>query len=130
MWTEEEYAEYLRKTGQEPQKRPRKRAKYRSTKTWVDGFSFDSEKEARRYGELKLLHRAGEIKGFCVKPKFILTEGTGPNERCTIYEADFGVWYPDDHFEIEDTKGYATDEFKLKLKMMKEKYPEIEVKII
>ena len=35
--------------------------KYRNIRTEVDGIKFDSAKEARRYGELKLLQRAGEI---------------------------------------------------------------------
>lgn len=129
-WTEDEYSDFLREHGKTPLNAPKKRAKYGNRKVWVDGFPFDSQLEANRYTDLKLLHRAGEIKGYCVKPKFILTEGTGPDERCTIYEADFGIWYPDGHFEIEDTKGYRTEIFDLKMKMMREKYPDIEVNII
>lgn len=42
-------------------KRPVKRLKYGNTKIVVEGFKFDSLKEAKRWGELKLLERAGQI---------------------------------------------------------------------
>ena len=35
--------------------------KYRNEKTVVAGLTFDSKAEARRYGELQLLERAGRI---------------------------------------------------------------------
>ena len=35
--------------------------KYHAIKTTVDGITFDSRAEARRYRELKLLERAGVI---------------------------------------------------------------------
>ena len=38
------------------------RNKYGNKKTVVDGITFDSRKEAKRYQELKLLEKAGEIK--------------------------------------------------------------------
>lgn len=65
----------------------RRRAKYGNTKTVVDGISFDSKAEARRYGELKLLERAGEIRDLELQPKFDLF-GIGAGKICT-YKADF-----------------------------------------
>lgn len=38
-----------------------KPTKFRNVKVTVDGESFDSRKEARRWGELRLLERAGQI---------------------------------------------------------------------
>ena len=35
-----------------------KRSKYNNIKTTIDDIKFDSKKEAKRYGELKLLERA------------------------------------------------------------------------
>ena len=128
-WSEDQLSDYLKKRGQTPLNAPRKRSKYGSRKVWVDGFCFDSGKEAQYYSTLKLLLRSGEIKGFCVQPEFLLTEGTGPHDRGTIYRADFVVWHKD-RTEIVDTKGYRTEIFDLKMKMMKEKYPELEVKVI
>lgn len=39
-----------------------KPSKYRNRKTVVDGLTFDSAKESRRYLELKALERAGHIR--------------------------------------------------------------------
>ena len=47
-----------------------KAPKYRNIKTVVDGITFDSAKEARRYGELKLLEKSGRISGLEVQPAF------------------------------------------------------------
>lgn len=37
------------------------RGRYGAKKTVVDGITFDSKAEARRYGELMMMRRAGEI---------------------------------------------------------------------
>jgi len=41
--------------------RKRGKQKYNAQRTTVDGITFDSAKEARRWQELRLLERAGEI---------------------------------------------------------------------
>ena len=46
--------------------------KYHAIKTTVDGITFDSRAEARRYRELKLLERAGVIENLVLQPKFEL----------------------------------------------------------
>jgi hypothetical protein len=46
--------------------------KYLNKRTEVDGIKFDSAKEARRYGELKLLQRAGQINKFQWQSRFLL----------------------------------------------------------
>lgn len=46
--------------------------KYRNIPTIVGNIKFDSKKEARRYGELLLLVRAGEIKNLILQPPFVL----------------------------------------------------------
>ena len=38
------------------------KSKYHAQPVEIDGVRFDSQKEARRYSELRLLERAGEIK--------------------------------------------------------------------
>ena len=73
------------------------KSKYKAKKTSVDGHSFDSLKEADYYEELKLLLKAGEIKGFCIQPTFILA----PNLK---YKADFIVFNNDGTSEIIDVK--------------------------
>ena len=46
--------------------------KYHNNKTDVDGITFDSQKEANRWGELKLMERAGEIYDLKRQVPFVL----------------------------------------------------------
>ena len=77
-----------------------------------DGIVFDSIKEAKRYAELKLLERAGEIRGLERQPIFPVKIKGKP--FCT-YKADFayrrGSW-KNPILVIEDVKstGTAKDE--------------------
>jgi hypothetical protein len=48
--------------------------KFGNRQVKVDGIRFDSVKEARRYNELKLLERGGEIKNLELQPRFVLQE--------------------------------------------------------
>lgn len=93
-----------------------KRAKYGNIKVVVDGIKFDSKLEAKRYGELKLLERSGEIEAFELQVKYpLIVNGV---KICT-YICDFLVKYPNGKWVIEDTKGVLTPDFKLKMKLMK-----------
>ena len=55
-----------------------KKSKYGANKVEVDGIKFDSQRESKRYIELKQLERAGIIKDlqlqvvFELQPKFVL----------------------------------------------------------
>lgn len=42
--------------------------KYKNQKVVVDDIKFDSKKEASRYLELKLLEKAGQIRGLIFNP--------------------------------------------------------------
>lgn len=95
--------------------------KYRNVKTEVDGIQFDSLKEARRWGELRLLEKAGHIRGLRRQARIALEGKTGPlrfvpSGRAAVYVADF--IYEDAKLGwatvIEDSKGFQTNEFKLK----------------
>ncbi len=89
--------------------------KYGAVPTVVDGRRFASKKEAKRYGELKLLQQAGKISDLVCQVRFPLTV----NEQlvCT-YVADF-TYFEDGHLIVEDAKGKRTGEYKLKAKLMK-----------
>jgi hypothetical protein len=50
-----------------------KPSKYRNQPTEIDGVRFASKKEARRYQDLKLLERAGEIANLVRQPRYPLT---------------------------------------------------------
>ena len=99
------------------------RSKYKAKKTIVDGMKFDSMKEAQRYRELKFLEKAGAIKGLQRQVKFVLIPKQVDKrtkktlERELSYYADF-VYYMHGERIVEDVKGYKTDVYKLKRKLM------------
>lgn len=100
--------------------------KYRNKKVFYDGILFASGGEANRYAELKILEKIGRIENFEIQKKFVLQPGfncNGKNILPICYFADF-VYYDNDLKKtvIEDFKGYETDEFKIKWKMLKFKY--------
>ena len=71
---------------------PKKR-KYRNTTTTVDGIRFDSRKEAKRYGELQLMQKAGEISELRRQVVFTLIPAQYVAGKCAErpvkYVADF-----------------------------------------
>ncbi len=125
--TEDEYAELMSRRGATP-KMP-KPSKYHNKRVMVDGIHFDSQKEADYYSELKLRLHAGEIKGFCRQPEFILIEGFG-NQRPETYRADFVVFHLDETADVIDTKGTETEVFKIKKKQFRAKFPGLELKVV
>ena len=87
------------------------------------GEKFDSMKEYNRWGQLKLLQRAGKISGLERQVKFLLLpvqrdEQGKLLEHARSYVADFV--YTDDKGNriVEDCKGCKTDVYKLKKAMM------------
>ena len=106
--------------------------KYGNRKTEVDGFLFDSKKEATRYSELVLLEKAGEIFFLELQPKFTLLDGfrdrDGKAHRAIKYIADF-QYQEDGKMIVEDTKGYKTQVFRIKEKLFRKRYPTIIFKV-
>ena len=102
-------------TFKEYQKKGATRSKYNSIKTQIDGHTFDSEKEANYYSELKIRLQSGDIKGFCLQPTFILASGLK-------YKADFIIFHNDESTEIIDTKGFKTKEYITKKKVFEDKF--------
>ena len=115
--------------------------KYNAKKVSVDGIEFDSKKEARRYQELLLLQKAGEIymlerqkvyellpaqrepdtvgkRGGVIKGKLL--------ERAVEYVADFVYTDKNGKTVVEDVKGFreggAYAVFVLKRKLMLYRY--------
>ena len=111
--------------------------KYGSKKVEVDGIVFDSKKEAKRYQELLLLEKAGEIMDLRRQVKYVLIPAqyetieryskTGKRlkdgkrcieKECTYY-ADFTYFDVNiDTFVVEDTKGIRTKDYIIKRKLM------------
>lgn len=121
--------------------RYKKKQKYNNKKTIVNGISFDSQKEARRYQELVMLVQTGQIKNLERQVKYILIpaqyetverygkkgqklkDGQKLLEREVAYVADF-VYEENGETIVEDIKGYRDPssagfaKFIIKRKMM------------
>lgn len=107
-------------------------SKYNNKKTQIDMYVFDSTKEAKRYKELKLLERAGEIINLELQPRFLLQESFRKNDktyRKIEYVADF-KYIENGKTIVEDVKGLQTEVFKIKHKLFEKKYPKLELRII
>ena len=111
--------------------------KYHNKKTVADGIKFDSKLEAKRYGQLKLMERAGVIRDLELQPEYELIPSfrkNGKTWRRTVYKADFRyILCEDDKIIIEDVKGSTvviTDVFRLKQKLFEYRYPELSIKIV
>lgn len=122
--------------------RQQKGHKYHAQPTRVDGVRFDSRAEARRFGELLMLERAGSIRGLRRQPEFPLYASIGspilvPDRdplALGVYRADFayealtetgGRWDP----VVEDVKGVDTPLSKWKRAHVRAQYG-IEVVLI
>ena len=107
--------------------------KYRNVKLSVDGEVFDSLKEFRRWRELKILEKAGEISELRRQVPFELLpvqrepDKIGPRggrkpgrviEREAVYIADFVYKDADGREVIEDCKGMRTKDYILKRKLL------------
>ena len=100
------------------------RSKYGAKKIAYKGDTFDSKAEFRRWQELKLMERAGEISDLKRQVKYELIpaqkDSTGRVlERAVSYIADFE--YIDRRTNcciVEDAKGMRTKEYIIKRKLM------------
>jgi hypothetical protein len=110
------------------------KSKYRNRKTVIDGILFDSQREASRYCELKILLRLGEITDLELQPEFLLQERFRKNGKChraIKYRADFRYKLAvTGETVIEDSKGTRTDVFNLKQKMFEERYPKLSLRMV
>lgn len=97
--------------------------KYHNRKTIVDGITFDSKAEAERYKELKRLELIGVIKGLELQKTYRLCKGRWENGKpfSISYKADF-VYTLDGDVIVEDVKGYRTEAYQLKKKLMRAVY--------
>lgn len=97
--------------------------KYRNRKIRIDGLTFASMKEARRYYELSWMQRSGDITGLKTQVPFELIpaqkDADGRTaERAVRYIADFVYTTKDGARVVEDAKGVKTQEYIIKRKLM------------
>ncbi len=103
-------AEYLASLQQQ------KGHKYSAERTTVDGITFDSKAEARRYRDLALMADQGVIRDLVLQPRWPLYVN---HTKIGTYVGDFQ--YIDNitgEAVIEDVKGFRTPAYRLKKKLM------------
>lgn len=86
----------------------------------VDGITFDSKKEAQRYGTLKLLRDQGEVVQFLRQVPFYLPGGV-------VYRCDFLVFWSDGSATFEDVKGMRTESYRAKKRMVEDLYAPVTI---
>ena len=98
---------------------------------------YDSVKEYRRHEELQILERAGTIRDLSCQYALTIQEGftyRGKYVKAIIYKADFKyVDVESGETVIEDVKGkdpktgkyITTEAFRLKWKLLKQRYPDL-----
>jgi hypothetical protein len=92
-----------------------KRSKYGAEKVELEGMKFDSRKEAKRYTDLRLMEKAGDIANLKRQVPYELVVAF---TLIATYKADF-VYLKDGKEVVEDVKGYKTEIYKIKKKLMK-----------
>lgn len=102
---------------------PRVRKQPRAKKVRVDDVVLDSKAEARRYGELRLQEKAGQITDLEVHPTYELVVN---GYRIGKYTVDFR-YKRDGRMVVEDVKGGAKSDpnlraVKLKIKLVRALY--------
>lgn len=96
-----------------------KRNKFNAQRVEIDGVTFASKKEAKRYGELKLLERAGEIADLKLQPRYdFIING----RKVCAYVGDFAYLTKTGMPVTEDAKSPATAKLphtRIKLKLFR-----------
>lgn len=99
------------------------RLKYNNVKVEIDGHTFDSKKEGKRYSELKILEKAGVISHLKLQHAFELIpaqKGGLRKELPMSYLADFVYFDNEKGIQIiEDVKGVRDKAYIIKRKLMK-----------
>ena len=95
-------------------------SKYHATPIYIDGVRFASKAEGRRYGELRLLERAGVISQLELQPRYPVVVN---NVQICRYLADFR-YVEGDRTVIEDVKGMVggTALYRLKKRLVEALY--------
>ena len=110
-----------------------KENKYHNKKIEYNGIKFDSIKEKNHYIALKQLEKAGIISDLQLQVSFLLIDTIRHNGKTypkTKYIADF-TYKRDGKLIVEDVKSEITRKdkvYRLKIKLLLSKYPEIEFK--
>lgn len=112
-----------------------KKSRYRSKKVTIGSHTFDSQKEGKRYSQLFILQKQGEIFNLELQPTFPLIVGGVPirDARGVVrkYKADFRYQEKTGRLVVEDVKSAITKQdpvYRLKIDIMRVAYPGMEIR--
>lgn len=119
--------QYRREILKQPKTKVAKSNKFNAVKVELDGMTFDSKKEHKRYIELKAMQQRGEIISLEHHTKFELApktklEGEKRAKPALRYFADFTYYDITGQYVVEDVKSEATrkkDSYRNKKHLMK-----------
>ncbi len=101
--------------------------KYSAVKQTYNGTSYHSKKEAQYAFQLDMLIKAGEIKSWTGQKRIeIYVDG----KKICNHFVDFEVTLPDGTIEWHEVKGFATDVWILKRKLVEALFPYTKYKVI
>ncbi len=107
--------------------KPSKRSKYGNAITEYNGRKYHSAAEAKQAAELDILCRARKILGWIPQPvKRIEVNG---HLICKMI-LDFEVKLESGKYYYIEVKGQETTAYRLKLKLLRACYPDIDVRIV
>lgn len=111
----------------------KKDSKYNNKKPEKYGRKWDSQMELEFYEYLLELKEQGQVIDIELQPVFLLQDKyiyKGKTVRKMEYIADFKVVYSDGSIIVWDTKGMILNDFKLKFKIVRFKYNDIDFRLV
>ena len=110
----------------------RKPHKYHAQPVTISGHRFDSTLEARHFQSLQIAAEQGWITDLELQPRFVLQEKlrlpSGRTQRAIIFKGDFR-FKQEGRDIVVDSKGFNTPMARIKHKLFRLKYPEIDLQI-
>lgn len=97
---------------------PPKRSKYGAVKAEYKNVTYDSKREAARAAQLDMSVSSGEVLFWLRQVPIRFSSGV-------TYRLDFQVFYADGRVGWEDVKGFMTETWKLKMRLLEDEYPHV-----
>lgn len=102
--------------------------KYGAKRTDYNGRKYDSKGEAGLAAEIDLMVKAGEVIKVEPQKTFPLYGKNG--KRICNHRVDFLLTFKDEHQEVYEFKGWATEIWRMKRTLFEDNYPEITYVVI
>ena len=111
----------------------KKGSKYNNKKAEAYGFKWDSQMELEYYEYILELQKQGQVTNIERQVTFTLQDGfefQGKKIRPITYKADFVITYSDGKEIVWDVKGQILEVFKLKVKLLRFRYRDIDFRCV